>query len=168
MTTAAVSAKPWAGRQQRAYAAPSSADGAGGCEAPEPALFEALYSGPSLRAHPRRRAAQGSARAARTAASKRCRRPAHGFARAATSEQRIYFFFAAAFFAAVAERKLAQLDAAQTLEFMRAPPGNHLEALKGDRKGQCSIRINDQWRICFVWTGVGPTNVEISGLPLKE
>jgi proteic killer suppression protein len=53
-------------------------------------------------------------------------------------------------FAAVAERKLAQLDAAQTLDFLRAPPGNRLEALKGNRSGQYSIRINDQWRICFV------------------
>jgi proteic killer suppression protein len=64
-------------------------------------------------------------------------------------------------FAPVAERKLAQIDAAQTLEFLKAPPGNHLEALKGDRKGQHSIRINDQWRICFVWTNVGPVDVEI-------
>ena len=64
-------------------------------------------------------------------------------------------------FLSVAERKLSQLDAAQTLEFMKAPPGNHLEALKGDRKGQHSVRINDQWRICFVWTNVGPINVEI-------
>lgn len=64
-------------------------------------------------------------------------------------------------FATVAERKLAQLDAAQTLDFLKAPPGNHLEALKGDRKGQHSIRINDQWRICFVWSGVGPVDVEI-------
>ena len=61
----------------------------------------------------------------------------------------------------VAERKLAQLDAAQTLAFLRAPPGNRLEALKGDRKGQYSIRINDQWRICFVWTDSGPKDVEI-------
>ena len=61
----------------------------------------------------------------------------------------------------VAERKLAQLDAALTLEFLRAPPGNRLEALKGDRTGQCSIRINDQWRICFVWTPAGPADVEI-------
>ena len=61
----------------------------------------------------------------------------------------------------VAERKLAQLDAAQTLAFMKAPPGNHLEALKDDRKGQHSIRINNQWRLCFIWTKVGPTNVEI-------
>ncbi len=64
-------------------------------------------------------------------------------------------------FAAIAERKLAQLDAAQTLAFLRAPPGNRLEALKGDRKGQHSIRVNDQWRICFVWTDVGPRDVEI-------
>ena len=64
-------------------------------------------------------------------------------------------------FATVAERKLAQLDAAQTLAFLRAPPGNRLEALKGDRKGQHSIRINDQWRICFVWTAAGPKDVEI-------
>ena len=64
-------------------------------------------------------------------------------------------------FLAVAERKLAQLDAAQTLDFLKAPPGNRLEALKGDRKGQHSIRINDQWRICFVWSGVGPVDVEI-------
>ena len=61
----------------------------------------------------------------------------------------------------VAERKLAQLDAAQTLAFLNAPPGNHLEALKDDRRGQYSIRINDQWRICFTWAGVGPENVEI-------
>ena len=62
---------------------------------------------------------------------------------------------------AIAERKLAQLDAAQTLEFMRAPPGNHLEALKGDRQGQHSVRINAQWRLCFVWSAAGPLDVEI-------
>jgi proteic killer suppression protein len=50
-------------------------------------------------------------------------------------------------FLPVAERKLSQLDAAQTLDFVKAPPGNHLEALKGDRKGQHSVRINVQWRI---------------------
>jgi proteic killer suppression protein len=61
----------------------------------------------------------------------------------------------------VAERKLSQLDAAQTLDFMKAPPGNHLEALKGDRKGQHSFQINVQWRICFVWTDTGPIDVEI-------
>lgn len=64
-------------------------------------------------------------------------------------------------FLAVTERKLAQLDAAQTLDFLKAPPGNRLEALKGDRKGQHSIRINDQWRICFVWSEAGPLDVEI-------
>jgi len=62
---------------------------------------------------------------------------------------------------AVATRKLTQLDAAATLEFLKSPPGNHLEALKGDRKGQHSIRINDQWRICFRWTAAGPDDVEI-------
>jgi len=62
-------------------------------------------------------------------------------------------------FVAVMERKLAQLEAAQTLDFMKAPPGNHLEALKGDRKGQHSIRINDQWCICFVCSAVGPVDV---------
>jgi len=60
-----------------------------------------------------------------------------------------------------AERKLQLLDAAETLEFLRSPPGNQLEALTGDRKGQHSIRINKQWRICFVWTATGPTNIEI-------
>lgn len=64
-------------------------------------------------------------------------------------------------FLAVAERKLTQLDAAQTLDFLKAPPGNRLEALKGDRHGQHSIRINDQWRICFVWSEAGPLDVEI-------
>jgi proteic killer suppression protein len=60
-----------------------------------------------------------------------------------------------------AVRKLSQLDAALTLEFLRAPPGNHLEALRGDRRGQYSIRINDRLRICFVWTPAGPVDVEI-------
>ena len=64
-------------------------------------------------------------------------------------------------FLPVAERKLSQLDAAQKLDFMRAPPGNRFEALKGDRKGQHSVRINVQWRICFVWTDTGPIDVEI-------
>lgn len=61
----------------------------------------------------------------------------------------------------VATRKLAILEAAQTLEFLRSPPGNRLEALRGDRSGQYSIRINDQFRICFRWTREGPTNIEI-------
>jgi toxin HigB-1 len=58
-------------------------------------------------------------------------------------------------------RKLVVLDAAVTLGDLRSPPGNRLEALKGDRSGQHSIRINDQWRICFVWTDSGPEEVEI-------
>ena len=61
----------------------------------------------------------------------------------------------------VATRKLAQLDAAETLEFLRSPPGNRLEELKGDRDGKHSIRINDQWRVCFRWTETGPADVEI-------
>lgn len=60
-----------------------------------------------------------------------------------------------------ANRKLHLLDAATTLEALRVPPGNHLEALKGDRRGQHSIRINDQWRICFRWTDTGPEDVKI-------
>jgi toxin HigB-1 len=64
-------------------------------------------------------------------------------------------------FAKVATRKLAQLDAAETLEFLRAPPANCLEALIKDRKGQHSIRINDQFRVCFRWTATGPEEVEI-------
>ena len=62
----------------------------------------------------------------------------------------------------IAIRKLAQLDAAQTLEFLRSPPGNHLEGLKGERKGQYSIRVNDQFRVCFRWTKEGPEDVEIT------
>jgi toxin HigB-1 len=61
----------------------------------------------------------------------------------------------------VATRKLTQLEAAATLEFLCSPPGNRLEALKGDREGQYSIRVNDQWRICFRWTPAGPEDVEI-------
>ncbi|GIX39015.1 type II toxin-antitoxin system RelE/ParE family toxin [Silanimonas lenta] len=61
----------------------------------------------------------------------------------------------------VARRKLAQLDAAHELRDLRAPPGNRLEALSGNRAGQHSIRINDQWRVCFVWTAHGPAEVEI-------
>jgi toxin HigB-1 len=62
---------------------------------------------------------------------------------------------------AVATRKLTMLDAAHTLEFLKSPPGNRLEALNGDRNGQHSIRINDQYRLCFEWTAEGPENVEI-------
>jgi proteic killer suppression protein len=61
----------------------------------------------------------------------------------------------------VALRKLDQLDAAVDLLDLRVPPGNRLEALKGDRSDQHSIRINDQWRICFLWQADGPHNVEI-------
>jgi proteic killer suppression protein len=62
----------------------------------------------------------------------------------------------------VAERKLDQLNAAITLGSLRIPPGNHLEALAKDRDGQHSIRINDQYRICLVWTDEGPSRVEIT------
>lgn len=58
-------------------------------------------------------------------------------------------------------RKLFMLDKAQNLDDLRIPPANRLEALKGGRKGQHSIRINDQWRICFVWTEHGAESVEI-------
>lgn len=58
-------------------------------------------------------------------------------------------------------RKLRLLNQARTMDDMRVPPGNRLEALKGNRKGQHSIRVNDQWRICFVWTEGGPDHVEI-------
>ncbi len=61
----------------------------------------------------------------------------------------------------VAARKLAMLDAAQTLEFLRSPPGNRLEILHGDRAGQYSIRVNNQFRVCFRWTESGPEDVEI-------
>lgn len=61
----------------------------------------------------------------------------------------------------VAERKLAQLHAATTLDFLRSPPGNRLELLKGDRSGRYSMRINDQWRICFVWRDGDVFDVEI-------
>lgn len=60
-----------------------------------------------------------------------------------------------------AERKLRAIDNAALLSDLRSPPGNRLEALHGDRAGQHSIRINDQWRICFVWTDAGAENVEI-------
>lgn len=62
----------------------------------------------------------------------------------------------------VARRKLKLLNAAISLNDLRVPPGNRLEALKGDRKGQHSIRINDQYRVCFVWTETGPAEVEIT------
>ncbi|AMM21309.1 plasmid maintenance system killer [Frondihabitans sp. PAMC 28766] len=61
----------------------------------------------------------------------------------------------------IAHRKLLMLDAAQSLVDLRIPPGNRLEALRGARAGQHSIRVNDQWRICFVWSPTGPADVEI-------
>jgi proteic killer suppression protein len=61
----------------------------------------------------------------------------------------------------VALRKLDMLHSAAALKDLRSPPGNHLKPLSDDRAGQHSIRINDQWRICFVWTPAGPENVEI-------
>ena len=61
----------------------------------------------------------------------------------------------------VATRKLAQLEAAHTLEFLRSPPGNRLEVLQGRREGQHSIRVNDQFRLCFRWTAAGAEEVEI-------
>jgi toxin HigB-1 len=60
-----------------------------------------------------------------------------------------------------ARRKLAILDAAERLEDLKVPPGNRLETLKGNRVGQFSIRINDQWRLCFAWTGKDACDVEI-------
>jgi len=64
-------------------------------------------------------------------------------------------------FESIARRKLRQLEIAGRLDDLRIPPGNRLETLKGDRVGQHSIRINDQYRLCFVWTAAGPAVVEI-------
>jgi proteic killer suppression protein len=64
-------------------------------------------------------------------------------------------------FEKIARRKLLMLHAATTLDTLRIPPGNRLEALAGNRRGQYSIRINDQWRICFIWGSDGPHEVEI-------
>jgi len=61
----------------------------------------------------------------------------------------------------MALRKLAILDAADALSDLKVPPGNRLEKLKGDRAGEYSIRINQQWRICFRWTPAGPEDIEI-------
>ncbi|QNT79252.1 type II toxin-antitoxin system RelE/ParE family toxin [Entomobacter blattae] len=63
--------------------------------------------------------------------------------------------------AKVAFRKLYMLDAAEQVDDLRAPPGNRLEKLSGDREGRYSIRINDQFRLCFIWTAKGAENVEI-------
>jgi len=62
---------------------------------------------------------------------------------------------------AVAQRKLQLLDSAATLDALRVPPGNRLEALTGDRRGQHSIRVNDQFRVCFVWRADGVHDVQI-------
>jgi proteic killer suppression protein len=62
----------------------------------------------------------------------------------------------------IVARKLDMLNAATSLKDLRSPPGNRLEALKGDRKGQHSIRVNDRWRVCFKWTEVGPDAVEVA------
>jgi proteic killer suppression protein len=62
---------------------------------------------------------------------------------------------------ATARRKLIQIDQSSALEQLRTPPGNRLEALKGDRAGQWSIRVNDQWRVCFHWEGEHAFDVEI-------
>jgi proteic killer suppression protein len=64
-------------------------------------------------------------------------------------------------FRAQAERKLTQLHAAASLDFLRLPPGNRLERLGGDRRGQWSIRINEQWRLCFTWNDGVAEDVEI-------
>ncbi len=61
----------------------------------------------------------------------------------------------------IAGKRLDQLDSAEQLEDLKVPPGNRLEALKGDRKGQFSVRINDQYRICFRWTEQGPVELEV-------
>ncbi len=61
----------------------------------------------------------------------------------------------------VISRKLDMLDAAPSLDALRSPPGNRLEALKADRRGQFSIRVNDRWRVCFVWAEAGPDRVEV-------
>jgi len=64
-------------------------------------------------------------------------------------------------FERVARRKLRQLEIAGRLDDLRIPPGNRLEALRGDRSGQHSIRINDQYRLCFIWSDAGPEAVEL-------
>ena len=64
-------------------------------------------------------------------------------------------------FERIAMRKIRQLDIAQSLNDLSIPPGNRLKKLSGIREGQMSIRINDQWRICFIWTPEGPRDVEI-------
>ena len=77
-------------------------------------------------------------------------------------ENRANAGFPAAGLMNVARRKLTMLDAAHTPGDLRIPPANRLEALQGDRRGQHSIRVNDQWRFCFVWTKNGPADVEFT------
>jgi len=62
----------------------------------------------------------------------------------------------------ITSRKLDQLDSVQQLEELKVPPGNRLEKLSGNRKGEYSIRINEQYRICFIWGESGPTNAEVT------
>ena len=62
----------------------------------------------------------------------------------------------------ITSRKLDQIDSVQQLDELKVPPGNRLEKLSGNRKAEHSIRINEQYRICFVWGEVGPTNVEVT------
>ena len=62
----------------------------------------------------------------------------------------------------ISQRKLALLDAADSLQDLRVPPGNRLERLSGSREGQYSIRVNDQWRVCFRWSGTDAHDVEIT------
>jgi len=61
----------------------------------------------------------------------------------------------------IAYNKLTLIDAAGNINDLRVPPGNRLEKLAGDRAGQCSVRVNDQWRICFAWSAGGASNVEL-------
>lgn len=68
-------------------------------------------------------------------------------------------------FARIAQRKLRQLEIAGSIQDLRIPPGNRLEKLAGNRDGQWSLRINDQFRICFRWTAAGPADVEIVDYP---
>ncbi len=80
------------------------------------------------------------------------------YAKALSKGQRIKRFVN---IANVARRNLRQLEIANRIDDLKVPPGNHLEALKGDRPGQHSIRINNQWRVCFCWTDAGAKDVEI-------
>ena len=85
-------------------------------------------------------------------------RDTQGSAQSLASGQRVRRFSS---IEAIARRTLRQLEIAGRLDDLKVPPGNRLEALKCDRKGQFSIRSNDQWRVCFRWTQAGPADVEI-------